>query len=317
MNQIELVKRAWRITWRYRALWIFGILLALTSGGGSGWGGGGRSSSGGGGGLPPIPALSHIHPGEIAGIIALCCCALLVVFVTSLIVRYVAKAALYRCVDQIEETGVAPTWREGFRLGWTNRTFRLFLLDLIVGIMAVVAILILAIAAASPLLLLIIKSSMAKAVGIGLTVWLGLIWLLIVIVTITGLGLLGQFWSREIILSNRSIGEALTSGYQLVREHLKDVGIMWLLMLAIGFGVGLVMIPAVIAVLLGAGAAGAALGFAIYAVTNSVIWAVAGGVPLFLLIMVIPVSIIRGIYLVFESSTWTLTYREVVSEEAG
>ena len=33
MDHIKVLKRAWEIIWRYRALWIFGIILALTTGG--------------------------------------------------------------------------------------------------------------------------------------------------------------------------------------------------------------------------------------------------------------------------------------------
>ena len=43
MNHIKILKRALNITVNYRALWIFGMLLALTSGSGSG--NGGNSSS--------------------------------------------------------------------------------------------------------------------------------------------------------------------------------------------------------------------------------------------------------------------------------
>ena len=45
--------------------------------------------------------------------------------VVATIVRYVVRTALYRSVDQIEETGTAPTWRQGFRLGWSNRALRM------------------------------------------------------------------------------------------------------------------------------------------------------------------------------------------------
>ena len=45
-------------------------------------------------------------------------------------------------------TGTARTWREGFRLGWSNRAFRLWLLDLIVWIpFAIVAVVLLALGA--------------------------------------------------------------------------------------------------------------------------------------------------------------------------
>ncbi len=308
MNHTDLIKRAWRITWRYRVLWLFGILLALAGGGGGGGGGGG---DGGRGGIPPIRGLDNLDPGKIIGIIALCCCILFAVAIVMTIVQYMARAALYRSVDQIEETGVAPTGREGFRLGWTNRAFRLFLLELMVGIAVLLAALLLATVAAAPLLLLLTKSGVLKGIGIGSTIWLGLVWILLLIVAAVIQSVLGQFWSREIILADRSIGDALASGYHLVRGRLKDVGGMWLLMFAIGFGFGLVMIPVVLVVIVGAGAAGVAMGFAIHAATNSIGWAVAGGLPLFLLIMIIPLSIVQGIYLAFETTAWTLTYREV------
>ena len=48
MNYGDLLKRAARMTWRYKVLWIFGILLALTAGGGGGGGGSSVANSGNG-----------------------------------------------------------------------------------------------------------------------------------------------------------------------------------------------------------------------------------------------------------------------------
>ena len=45
MDHMKVLRRSFEITWRYRVLWVFGILLALTSGGGGGNGGGGSSSA--------------------------------------------------------------------------------------------------------------------------------------------------------------------------------------------------------------------------------------------------------------------------------
>ena len=133
MHYTDLIRRAWQITWRYKVLWIFGILLALTGSGGSS-GGGGSSSGSGGGAVPPMPGLPNFDPGLVFAFSALCCCLLLILVIALTILRYVARTALYRGVDQIEATGAAPTWREGFRLGWSNRAFRLWLLDLVVWI---------------------------------------------------------------------------------------------------------------------------------------------------------------------------------------
>ena len=43
INIGKILKRSWHILWNYRVLWIFGILLALTTGGS----GSGSSNSGG------------------------------------------------------------------------------------------------------------------------------------------------------------------------------------------------------------------------------------------------------------------------------
>jgi hypothetical protein len=315
MHYTDLIRRAWQITWRYKVLWIFGILLALASGGG-GSGGGGGSSGSGGGAVPPVPGLQHLDPGAIFAFSALCCCLLLILVVALTILRYVARTALYRGVDQIEATGAAPTWREGFRLGWSNRAFRLWLLDLIVWIPFVVIALVLLALGATPLLLLIIDSPVARGLGIAGTIGLELLIVGLLFVAVLVLLALGQFWSREIAIADRSLGEAVTSGYRLVRGRLKDVGVMWLLMAAIGLGFGLVMLPIFFVVIMLALAVGGGLGYALFRLTDSVLWAAFVGLPPFLLIMLVPLMLIQGVYLVFESSTWTLTYREVAGRVA-
>ncbi len=232
--------------------------------------------------------------------------------IAAIIVNYVARAALYRMVDTIETRGAAPTWRQGFRLGWDRRTFRLFLLELIVGIVTLLGVLVVLAVAASPLLLLLIQNDAARAIGIALTVALGLLALLLLIVAAIGLTLLGQFWSREIVLGDRSVGQALASGYALVRRNLKEVGIMWLLMAGIGIGFAVVMIPIFIIVVLIALGLGGGLGYAVYAATSSVPWAVVAGFPVALVILAVPLTFVGGLYHVFTSSAWTLAYREIV-----
>ena len=315
MHYTDLIRRAWQITWRYKVLWIFGILLALASGGG-GSGGGGGSSGSGGGAVPPVPGLQHLDPGAIFAFSALCCCLLLILVIALTILRYVARTALYRGVDQIEATGAAPTWREGFRLGWSNRAFRLWLLDLVVWIPFVVIALVLLAMGATPLLLLIIDNPVARGLGIAGTIGLELLIAGLLFVAVLVLLALGQFWSREIAIADRSLGESVTSGYRLVRGRLKDVSVMWLLMAAIGLGFGLVMLPIFFVVIMLALAVGGGLGYALFRLTDSVLWAAFVGLPPFLLIMLVPLMLIQGVYLVFESSTWTLTYREVAGRVA-
>jgi hypothetical protein len=312
MHYSDLIKRAWQITWRYKVLWIFGILLALAGGGGGSGGGGSSGGSSGRAGLPPMPGLGQINPGLVFSLVMLCCCLLVIWIIVVTIVRYIALTALYRGVDQIEATGAAPTWREGFRLGWNNRAFRLWLLDLIVMIPFAIAAIVLLALGAAPLLLLLIDNPVARGLGIALTIGLELLVIGLLIVAGIILSVLRKFWSREVAIADRNIGETIVTGYRLVRGRLKDVGVMWLLMTAIGLGFGLAFLPIAFIVFMLALAVGGGLGYAIFRVTHSALWAVACGLPPFLLIMLVPLTFIEGIYLVFESSTWTLTYREVV-----
>jgi hypothetical protein len=317
MKQTEIVKRAFRLTFRYPVLWIFGILVALTSGGG-GWGGSSNYRfDRSGGALPQMPGIERVSPGAWAGIAVLCCCLLVIVVVIMILIQYVARTALYRMVDKIEETGGKPNWREGFRLGWSNRAFRLFLLELIVGLAVGIAAIVALAVGASPLLLLLIHSPAARWTGIGLTVALELFVILLLVIVAAVISVLKQLWSREVVLADRGIGEAFSTGYRLARDRVKDVGLMWLLLLAIGIGWALVLLPITLAVILGAAGIGAGVGFGVYGLTHSTPWGVLAGLPIFMLIMLVPLIFLQGLYTVFHSGAWTLAYREVALPSAG
>jgi hypothetical protein len=327
MNHGALIKRAFTITKRFPVLWIFGILVALTSGGSSGGNGSGYNFNEADlrrqnwpAGLPVQQWLDQtarwieqFDPGRYVGWFIACCCLLVIFILVALIVQYVARAALMRSVDQIEATGSAPTWSAGFRLGWSRRSFRLWLLELIVGIAVALAALALMALGASPLLLLLTQSDAARAIGIGLTVLLGLPVILILIAAAIAFYVLDQFWSREIVLGDRGIGDALAAGWADVRRRLKDVGVLWLLMAAIRIGYTIVLVPVFFVLLLLAGLAGGGLGYAVYTSTHFVGWAIAVGAPIFLLILGVPLTFIGGLYETFKSSAWTLAYREVAA----
>src|SRR5438105_4227365 len=145
MDHIRIIKRAFSITTSYRALWVFGIILALTTGGsrrlGGSNGGGGRGGTGPGQFHWPVIAPAVLHAIIVAGITLLC--VFLIVGVIATIARYVSATALIRMVDQYETTGQKVGFRQGFRLGWSRRALRLFLLDLALGLITVIAFLLL------------------------------------------------------------------------------------------------------------------------------------------------------------------------------
>jgi hypothetical protein len=310
MDHVGLLKRAFNITRRYRVLWIFGVLLALFSGAGGGNGGGRGNIQLPAEWLPSALSPEIIDPRRIIGIAVACCCLLLLLAIAGVIISYVAKTALYRMVDTIEETGECPSWRQGFRLGWSNRALRLLGIDLAIGVpFAVAAILVLALAA-SPLFLLMLEGEAMTILAIVLTVGLGLLAILAIIVGGVIVNLLMEFMHRQAVLEGQTVGRSIVLGYHMVRASFKDAVVMWLLMFGVGLAWAIVMIPVSLFVLILAAAVGALPAWLIWRSTELVWPALLWGIPVFFLIGVPPLVFLSGLYAVYQSSLWTLTFRE-------
>ena len=334
MDHLKVLKRSFEITWRYRALWVFGILLALTTGGGGGGNGGGRGGSfspppgnqvpgapSGGFRLPEIPP--QVASTLVVVGIALACAVLLLI-VASAIVRYVAETALIRMVNDHEETGEKRSIRQGFRWGWSRTSLRLFAIDLLVFVPLVVGFILLLLLALAPLLLWTTHSQAAGIVGTVTTIGLVVLFILLFIAVIAAASLLIHFFRRVCALEEVGVVESIRRGYALVRRHLKDVIIMWLIMVGLTLGWTILMIPVVImlvilGLVLGGGPALLAGGLAGIASRGGPLpWLLAGavGLPIFLLVLIVPLTFLGGLWQVYRSGVWTLTYRELRAMEA-
>ena len=258
MDHIKVLKRAWHIVWNYRMLWVFGIILALTTGGGgfnggSNTGGGNYGGNGGNGNFPPFDNFSWPEvPSQmvtaliIAGIALVC----LIIFlsIVATVARYVAETSLIRMVDQYEETGEKLSLRRGFRLGWSRTAWRLFLIDLLVSLPVTVVFILLFLLAFAPLLLWITKSTVAGVIGTVATVGMFFLFLFLAIVVGVALRALMHFFRRACALADVGVIEALRQGFDLVMRHWQDVLIMWLIMIgvSIGWAIGMVVITIVL-----------------------------------------------------------------------
>jgi hypothetical protein len=334
MDHIRILKRAFSITRSYRALWVFGILLGLTAGGraGANAGGGGGGNGGGGdgsGGVPgpfPPPQISPevINALIIAGVTLLCI--ILLLSVITVIVRYVAETALIRMVDQHEATGVKVGVRQGFRLGWSRAALRLFLLDLVIGLGVALVFLLLLAVAASPLLVWFTANDAARVLGTVAAVALIIVVIFALVITAIALSLLSQFWHRAVVLEGHGVRDALRRGWQLLRQRLGDGVIMGLILFGLGLAWALVLVPVVFLLLALAALGGGLPALLAFAVTSLITqsqgaapWIVAAvvGLPIFIVIMALPLLFLGGLAQTFQSSTWTLTYRELLALEAA
>ena len=344
MNYTKILSRAWKILWSYRALWVFGIIVGMASGGG---GSGGSGGSGGGmnsGGMN-FSNQSGLFPFEIPdqfrqdlarisrsfisgnfmeviqawiGVVIGVFCLLILLGIMFRVAYYVSQVSLIRMVDDLENSGEKMTFKQGLRLGWTRNAWRLFLIDLVIYLPFVLGILVLIGLAAVPLIPGL-RNSSNPAFG-WIIISIGLFFLVIVLAVIVGvvISLIMEIIQRVCVLTGLGVMNSIRQGLQIIRKRLKDVIIMWLILIGIQIGYFVVVIPIVlilsaVGILLGGG-----LGLGTYFAINSVagftsgwIVAVIVGILLFLLVLAVPMIFINGLAQTYLSSAWTLTYREI------
>lgn len=356
MDHATILKRAWHILWNYKVLWIFGIILALTA---AGWGSTGSSYSFSSGDFQDRQ-VTVITPEEfrhelerawddfgreledgieeladafgdgvdrstvdtiIAIGIAFLVLAILL-FVIGRVARYVSEAALIKMVDRYEESGDRLTFRQGLRLGWSRTAWRLFLISLVVDLPVILVLGLLFILAFVPLFLWGTGVTSVGIVGTVGAIGLFFIWILAVIVVSVVLSLLKRFFYRACALESLGVVDSIRHGYRVVRENLKDVGLMWLIMLGISIGWPILMIPVVLfaglaAVIVGGGTFLILAGLSSLFTSGVTHWIIAGvlAFPVLVLVFLAPIGFVGGLRETFVSSTWTLSYRELTTLE--
>src|SRR4030095_3333644 len=147
IDPIKIIKRAWYILWNYRALWVFGLVLALVAGSSAGQGSNNSYQYEQGRGENPQVthqsmqgALRHcereihtlfeqgIPDMNVSGkdlttflwIVGAFVLVMLVLGIVVAIARYVSETAVIRMVDEYENTSNKMTVRQGLRIGWSN-----------------------------------------------------------------------------------------------------------------------------------------------------------------------------------------------------
>jgi len=321
MNHFDLLKKALKITWRYKPLWLFGFIFALC--GGSGGGGGGNFNFSGSSGddfgsfgeqfdapnLPDFDANTLIAIGVAVVLL------IILLAVVAAVLRYVAQTAIIRMVRQITETETASL-ADGWRLGWGVGAWRLFLINLVIGLpLAVVSLVLLAVAFA-PLLLLITDETALMVIGVVLTIIAIMFVVLLLIIINAVISPWRELAWREAALAQHGVFSSLRTSFGRIKARLKDVAVVWLLMLGVSIGWGILslftVLPLSVVMALVVGGLPAAL---VYFIANSWLGAAITGVPLALLVLILVGSFASGLYLVYQSTVWTLTFLEIQPDD--
>jgi hypothetical protein len=383
----QILKQAWGTAWRYRALWVLGIILALTATSWSVpmWYGGTHDDDDEGRLVYVLPDGSRIvipgdegeasdkdgdvilnyrhqaddwpvqqgdtvisynppdefsvavastsadgrvrlrtldiRPRTVSGVVALgigLILFLLCLFVVSRIARYVAETSLIRLVGEYQETGERRGVWQGLRMGWSRSAWRLFLIGWVVNLVGILAGILLFAAILAPLPLWVQGS---EAVIFLLAFVTGSLFFLAIALVVVGsavLSLVKRLAWRACAMEDLGVLAAIGRAYRVVKSHLKDVALVWVIAWAVRWVWRLALIPVVlglVGVALLTGSLPALLTGGLTSLVSSgdlpVFLALGVGLPIFVVVFVAPLLLFAGLREVLLSALWTLSYREL------
>ena len=353
MDPVKILKRAWHVLWNYRTLWIFGLIIAITASGspGNSNSGGSRYSINVGNqqNQAPLPDdmkesfkqageemsklfnegldAVDISQGELTALIwigVVFIIAMILLGVVMAFARYTSETAVIGMVNEYEATDTKMPFREGWRIGWSRTAWRLFLIDVIISLPAIILIAVLVVLGLVVYNLYAGTQTFAVVSTVGL---IGIAFLAVFVVVLISivLRLLRQFFWRVSALEEAGVRESFRRGYQMVRANWKDVGIMWLVMLGLGIAwmivsviaviitIPIILITAVVGAVVAAIPGLLLVGFFSLFLSGYLPWVV--GVvfvlPLFLVVAFSPWLLLSAWEKVYTSTVWTLVYREL------
>jgi hypothetical protein len=291
----EILTRAWQITWKYKVLWIFGILAGCTNGSGGGGGGGGNT------GYSTGPSEDWNVPPEIRRLVSWMAdfvawvegnlwifivigLVVLLLIIISVFLGTIGRIGLIKGSYQAELGAERLAFGELFSASMPY-FWRVFGLSFLIGL----AFLLLFV----PLIFLGVVTA-----GVGFLCLLPLICLLIPVGF--AVGIIIEQANRAIVLEDLSLLDGLRRSWEISRANVWSLVVMGLIL----FGITLVL--------------GIVIALPILIIVFPTIFAFAMGegqsfTPLYIALACIclyaPVSwLLNGILTTFSQSAWTLTY---------
>jgi hypothetical protein len=231
MDYGYVLKRAWEIIWKFKILWIFGILAscgqASTSGGSNS---GYRFSIQDNHLFPQLDRFfTQPDPAVIALLIGLGIFFILAVIVLVILLGTIGRVGLIRGTVKAEQGADRLTfgelWRDGLKYFW-----RVFGLNLLVGVVIFVA------------FLVILFSGIAlSVVTLGLFILCLLPLTCLLIPVMWAISVIIEQANVALVVDNLSIGEAIARGWRVVRDNWKYDRDVLVLLLGVGLISGVII----------------------------------------------------------------------------
>jgi len=303
MEYGEVLSRSWKIVWKHKVLWVFGILAGCVggNGGGSSGGGGNTGYEVSGGDLPPEMQRFANNLGQTISnipwwVFLLIGLGILALAALCIFLGFTGRIGLVRGSRMADEgaqrLGLGELFSASLPYFW-----RMFGLNLLVGLAIGLALLIIMV----PFVLLALGT-----LGVALLCLLPL--LCVIFILVWAVAVVLELANVALVSDDLGIMAALGRGWETARANLGPVLVMalvlgiggWLVGLIFALPVILVVLPAGLGVIFGelAGSRGV---LATGLVTAGVCLAV-----------YVPVLILaQGILTAYVQSAWTLTYRRL------
>ena len=307
MDYGTVIQDAWRLTWRYRFLW----LLAVFAGGASGLSGGGNPPARWGGDAGELeqlgPGVARTAEGAASGLlnnpgliatIAIGAAALGLVL---LAVSFIAQGGMARATADLaagQPVTLGQAWRAGLNLVWRYVGLWLLLVAVGVAVVGLIAALVAAVVASA-----LMSGDAPNLALLALGLIVGIPLALAAIALAVGLSIVVAYAQRAIAVQDLGPVAALRSGWQLFRGHIGASLLAWLINVALGVAAGLALavVLGVVAVVLGG--IGLALWSALGASAVTIGYAALGG-----LAALVALLVVAGISNTFFWHYWTLVY---------
>lgn len=296
-----VLKRAWQIIWKFKVLWIFGILASCGQASSSGGSNSGyRFSIQENNVSPQIERFfSKLNPGIIWMLIAIGIIIVLALIVLAILLGTVGRVGLIRGTMKAEQgadrLAFGELWRDGLTYFW-----RIFGLNLLIGVIVFLIILALGIIA----VVLTIGT-----LGLFILCLLPIICLLVPIMW--AVSVIIEQANVALVVENLSITDAIKRSWKVVWDNIGTMLVMSLiLILGVGIIGGIIIgLPLLIV------AAPAVVG-----VTTGTTVAIREGLIVsgLLFIVYLPfLLVLSGILRAYTSSAWTLTYLRVTNKPSS
>jgi hypothetical protein len=295
MNYGEVLTRAWKIIWKFKVLWIFGILASCGTGSGNGGGGNNVSYQFSSGDLPPQfeQFFGNIErfANDLWWIFGLIICLTCVLVLVAIFLSTIGKIALIKGTLRAEEGAERMGFIELFNAS-TPYFWRVFGLSLLLFFVFFVAVM---------FGVLVFMAAAMATLGIALICLLPLCCLMIPVMWAIGV-ILEQAYIA-IVVEERGIADGLSRGWEVAKSHWEPMLVMGVILIFGGAIVGLIIAVPMFLVMF-------PLLFTLGITGGDSMAPLAIGGICFLLYL--PVLILAsGIIKAYVQSAWTLTFLRV------